>query len=391
MTSQLVTDTQQHITELLERGLTSDHLYHNLEHTLMAKAGVLDLGEKYQLSDTELEILAVSALFHDTGFIKTYDGHEDESIKLAKAFLKEKDYPIENIEKVEQCIQATKMGVEPRTLLQKIMKDADFNPIGKLTYQQKGDNLRHEWEVFKNIKLTDEEWLEQNYDFWSGHKFYTGEAINVFGKTKDKHLKKLSKAVGKLKKTNSGKTETPVEPSILGTKSSQMMFKTTLRNHIDLTSIADNKANMMLSISALIITITMPLLAGNIKENKFLLFPIALLMVTCILVIIFATLATRPVKTPGVTDLSKISEKKTNLFFYGNFYKMNLEDYKKGIREVAADDDILDNSVVIDLFFLGKALGKKFDLLHRSYSIFMIGMTLTVLAFAAAVFFSHSH
>lgn len=388
MGSQLVKDAQTYVSGILESGLTSDHLYHDLEHTLSAKVAAVTLAEKYHLSEAETEILALGALFHDTGFTKTYDGHEDVSIEIVKTFLNDKKFPPEKTEQVAGIIEVTKMGVEPKNLLQKIMKDADFNVLGEQTYQTKGERLRHEWEVFQKKTLTDEEWLEENYKFWLGHKFYTGEAQVMFGKAKKNHLKKLTKTVEKLKKKKKGVGNAEFQSILEGNRSAQMMFKTTLRNHIDLTAIADNKSNMMLSISALIITIAMPLLAGNLQDNKYLLIPVALLMITCILAIIFATLATRPVKTPGTTDLSRIPKGETNLFFYGNFYKMSLDDYKKGIREVSGNDDILDNSVVMDLFFLGKALGRKFQLLRYCYSSFMIGMTLTVIAFALALFFA---
>ena len=350
---------------------------------MTAKEAVLVLARKYHLSKKESEILALAALFHDTGFTQTYDGHEEVSIELAKSFLSEKEYPSNSIEKVVNCIEATKMSVQPENLLQKIIKDADFNTFGDLSYQQKGDALRHEWEVFKNLKMTDEEWMMNNFQFWSNHQFYTGEAKLLFGKAKKKNLKKIATTVEKLKRTQ-GSTIISVQSILEGNRSAQMMFKTTLRNHIDLTAIADNKANMMLSISALIITIAMPLLAGNLQGSPFLLWPTACLMVTSTLSIIFATLATRPVKTPGTTDLAKIPKGETNLFFYGNFYKMSLDDYRSGIRTVSGDDNILDNSVVMDLFFLGKALGQKFHLLRLCYSVFMIGMTVTVIAFAVS-------
>ncbi len=385
MTSSIVNDAEKFVVQLLESGLTPDHRYHHLDHSLFAKEAVLQLGEKYHLEDSDMEALALAALFHDTGFIKTFEGHEEVSIEIATEFLKERNYPTEQLEKVVSCIDTTKMGVVPLTLLQKIMKDGDFNDFGEETYEDKAINLRHEWEVFKGVKMTDEEWLENNWAFWSNHKFYTGEAQVMFGKAKRQNLKKLQKTVEKQSKKKKKELTISEGSSILsGNRTAQMIFKTTLRNHIDLTAIADNKANMMLSISALIITITMPMLAGNIKGNTYLLVPISVLLVTCLLSIIFATLATRPVQTSGITDLSKIQEGKTNLFFYGNFYKMGLEEYKDGIREVSASDDILDNSVVMDLYFLGKALGQKFHLLRLCYSVFMIGMTLTVLAFAVS-------
>ncbi|RMG87529.1 MAG: HD domain-containing protein [Bacteroidetes bacterium] len=383
MTNQIIWEAETFVTELFRKELTEDHVYHDLEHTLTAKKAVVVLGHKYQLPEEEIELLALAALFHDTGFTKVYDGHEEESKKIARHFLEEKGYPVEKIERVLDCIEATKMDVEPQTLLQKIMKDADFNTFGIHSYARKSEHLRHEWAVFRGLEMDEEAWLKNNIQFWKGHRFYTGEAEVLFGKAKKKNLKKLGRKYEKKKKKQK-KEGKHVQSILEGNRSAQMIFKTTLRNHIDLTSIADSKANMMLSISALVITIAMPMLAGNLKGNTFLLTPMTILMITCIGTIIFATLSTRPVKTPGRTDLSKIPEGETNLFFYGNFYKMSLEEYKKGIRAVSSNDDFLDNSVVIDLFYLGKALGKKFQLLRVCYAVFMVGMTLTVLSFAIA-------
>ena len=165
-----------------------------------------------------------------------------------------------------------------------------------------------------------------------------------------------------------------------------MMFKTALRNHIDLTSIADNKANMMLSINALIITISMPLVASNIDDYQYLAFPTGLLLLTCLLTIIYATLATRPIESKGLTSITSLDEKSSNLFFYGNFFKMPFEDYKKGIKIVIKDDNKLDDSIMSDLYYLGKALGAKFQLLRKCYNVFAIGITLTVIAFVLSFY-----
>lgn len=186
----------------------------------------------------------------------------------------------------------------------------------------------------------------------------------------------------KKKKKKKKKKEDVHSNSINDNKSAQMIFKTALRNHIDLTSIADNKANIMLSINALIITIAMPLLANYAGDNPKLIVPSVVLLTTCVASIIFATLATRPIKNRGFTNIEEISSGPTNLFFYGNFYKMKFNDYLKGVQEVMQEDERIDVSIISDLFYLGKALGQKFNLLRTCYSIFMVGITLSVIIFA---------
>lgn len=386
MKSQIVKHAKKYVEDLLEKGLTTDHIYHDLPHTLSVRDASQELGKRYRLEDEELELLELATLFHDTGFTKVYSGHEEVSKEIAANFLRQENYPEERIAKVKDLIEVTKITVEPQTLIQKIMKDSDFNTNGS-TYLEKADALRHEWEVFCNIKMTDPEWTKNNQEFWLGHQFYTGEAQALYGEEKRQTLKKIKKELKKHaaepETTNDKDSEENLLTfSINKSKSTQMMFKTTLRNQIDLTNIADNKANIMLSINSLLITFGMPLLAAQLETLPHLIWPGTTLLLTCILSIVFATLATRPVKMEGHTDLSKIKQGNTNLFFFGNFFKMTRNDYIKGLTQVTQNEDILDITIVNDLFFLGRALGQKYHRLRITYSIFMIGMVVTVLVFA---------
>ena len=174
-------------------------------------------------------------------------------------------------------------------------------------------------------------------------------------------------------------------------KSAQVMFKTSLRNHIDLTNIADNKANIMLSINAIIITIALPLLSSNAPDHPELIVPASFLLVTSMVSIIYGTLVTRPIKMNGFTQKESIKKGKSNLFFFGNFYNMSIEDYQEGVREIVNDEILMDQTIMTDLYYLGQALGKKYELLRKCYTVFMIGITLTVISFAITYFFTHPH
>ena len=377
---------EQYVKELLKNGLTSDHRYHDLPHTLSVRDTALTLGKTYQLDKTQLELLELAALFHDTGFTKQYDLHEDFSQEIATTFLDQNDFPKEKTERVLSLIHATKLGVRPETLEEKILKDADFNTID-YTYEEKSRALRHEWEVFKDIKMSEEEWLENNIAFWGSHEFFTGEAQALFGEAKRKTLKKFKKQMESNEKKGSKKNRDELDFSLNSSKSAQMMFKTTLRNQIDLTNIADNKANIMLSINSALITVGITLLAGQLETTPYLIYPFSVLMLTCILSIVFATLATRPAKMAGKTDLNNIDKGNTNLFFFGNFFRMPQNEYREGLKKVVENDQLLDKTIVNDMYFLGLSLGRKYSRLHTTYSVFMIGMVVTVIVYAFAYTF----
>ncbi len=375
--SEIVNKAEQHVTRLLNEKLTPDHLYHNLPHTLSVRSAALAIGQEMQLNKEQLEILELAALFHDTGFTNTYEGHELESRNIAIGFLNWQDYPEASKEKVLSCIDATLPAHQPNSVLEEVIRDADLVNLASDNYPIGLSALRHEWRVFLNKSFSDTEWFEMNTKFLKSHTYHTQAAEALYGEKKKENQKYLKKTAKKERKLD----EKQVKSSLQGSKSVQMMFKTALRNHIDLSTLADNKANIMLSVNALIITVAMPMAVSYILEQPKLIYPVMSLLLTCLLSMIFATLATRPIKMTGETTLEKVKSQESNLFFFGNFYKMKYPEYKKGMSEVISDEEMLEDTIQRDLFFLGKSLGNKYYQLRVCYNIFMVGIIISVILF----------
>lgn len=375
--SSIVAQAREHVKKLLTEQLTEDHLYHNLAHTLAVQTACLKLGEKAGLTPEELEILQLAALFHDTGHTEKYTGHEDVSHRLARYWLEAHNYPADRMERVLSCIDVTFMANRPTNELQKIIRDADLINLGSDGYLVHLQGLRHEWEVFLGQQFSDADWYKMNYKFLKGQQFYTEYAQDMYGPKLVQNIDSLKKMAKAAKKSAQAGAKGRLE----GNKSGQMMFKTALRNHIDLSTLADNKANIMLSVNALIITLIVPLAAGRLKESPWLLWPALLLLISCLSSMIFATLATRPIRMRGVTASEDIEAGKSNLFFFGNFYNMPFQQYKKGVQQILEEDEFLEDSITRDLYFLGKSLGTKYRQLRICYTIFMIGIFLVVLSF----------
>jgi hypothetical protein len=259
-------------------------------------------------------------------------------------------------------------------VLEKIIRDADLANLGSLGYPQVLEALRHEWKVFLGQTYSDAIWYELNYDFVRKHRYFTMPGEELYESTRmvnEKYLRKMAKERGKKKKEEEG--------AIQGSRSAQMMFKTALRNHLDLSNLADNKANIILSVNALILTIAGPLAFSYIKDNLLLLIPLAMLLATCLTSMVFATLATRPIKMSGYTSPEQVATGKSNLFFFGNFYAMPLEEYTQGISSVVADGSKLESSIQRDLYFLGRSLGRKYRRLRDCYTVFMYGIIASVI------------
>lgn len=197
-------------------------------------------------------------------------------------------------------------------------------------------------------------------------------------------VEKLEEKVTKLKKK--AKEAKELKP----TRGIETMFRTTSKNHMELSAIADNKANIMISINSIILSVLVSVLIRKLEEYPHMTIPAVLLTLVCLTTIVFAVLATRPNVTSGKFKHEDIINKKANLLFFGNFHRMKLEDYKWGMTEMLKDADYLYGSMIKDIYFLGAVLGKKYRLLRFSYTIFMFGFVLSILGFIIAELFFKS-
>lgn len=350
-----------------------ENKYHNWNHTLRVYNSVKELvKEDDELSDQEILNLQLAALFHDTGYCKKPENHERISADIAVKFLESKGIDSTQVDQIKRLILATDPTHIAVDELEKLIQDADMSGLASRDYRAISESLRLELNNTGKGEIYELDWALKNIKFLKEHRYKSQAGIKLYEKAKQKNLKRLKK------KTKAMKEDLKVQ-TIASSKSAQTQLKTALRNHIDLSAIADNKANMMLSINAMILTIGLPLLISVVSQYPQLKYSIALLSLVCIASMIFATLATRPINMKGMTSLKDIPLKKSNLFFFGNFYKMPFDDFEKGIKDVIADNDLLDNSITRDLFFLGKSLGTKYDQLRLCYNIFMYGLASTVL------------
>lgn len=162
------------------------------------------------------------------------------------------------------------------------------------------------------------------------------------------------------------------------------MFRTTSKSHLELSAMADNKANILLSISAILISLILSTLASKIDTNPKLLIPTIIILIVALITVIYATIATIPNVTSSDFKREDIERKKGNLLFFGNFSKMSLDDYEYGVKFLMKDRDYLYSSMIRDIYFLGKVLDKKYRNLKIAYNVFMYGLVISTIAFVVS-------
>ena len=146
---------------------------------------------------------------------------------------------------------------------------------------------------------------------------------------------------------------------------------------------ADTKANILLSVSAIMMSIALSTLFPKLEKagNAYLIYPTLIFILTSVITMVISILSTRPKVTSGVFTKMDVTKKKVNLLFFGNFHKMKLEDFENGMDAMMNDRDYLYKSLMKDLYFLGIVLNKKYKLLRVAYTVFMIGIIVTVFSF----------
>lgn len=402
-TNHILEAAETYVEQHFKERIPEEYVYHDLLHTRYVVEAAVEIAEGYELNEREQEIIQLAAWFHDSGYDKGGKDHEIRGSEYATAFLESQQYPEEDIKKVANCILATKWPQYPETLLEEIVCDADLSHLGNAWYWDRCGKVRQELHLVHGKILSEQEWVDSELQFITNHHYHTEVARELFDKRKEKHIKQLLKqklrlnptastgAEGKREKKKKKKKDTALSADSamelkqlnLG-RGVETMFRTTYRTHVNLSSIADNKANIMLSINAIIISIVVANLVPKFDGLPKLIAPTILLLSVCLVALVFAILATRPKVTEGKFSREDIEQKKANLLFFGNFYDMDIEDFHWGMTEMIKDSDFLYSSMTRDLYYLGIVLAKKYRYLAICYSVFMYGLILSVIVFALA-------
>lgn len=379
------------VFNLLKDNLSISYTYHNFNHTQKVVTAAKNLILNEGIKDEQAEIILVAAWLHDTGYTKGFAKHEEQSVLIARDFLKKNDKNEDYIEKVSALIKTTEVNETPQTIAEKIIKDADYSHFASTDYMAIGELLREEWKLTQDKTYTDLEWASENRRILvQCHHYFTDFAKENWQAAKDKNIFLLQKEIQKLTKdkpsTKSDIKKKKLEKLERPERGVDTMFRVTLSNHTRLSDIADSKANILLSVNAIIISIALSTLIPKLDSpgNAHLIIPTFVLLLFSVISIIFAIMSTRPKVTSGTFTRKDIEDKKVNLLFFGNFHKMPIDEYLWAVNELMKDRDYLYNSMIRDLYYLGLVLDRKYKLLRITYMIFMIGIICSVFAFVWA-------
>jgi len=188
-------EAREFIIKKLVEELDPDLTYHNIDHTLDVLNAASDLAELEDISQHERRLLETAALFHDSGMLKTYIGHEEASVEIVHEYLPRFGYEKKDIETISDMIITTKLPQSASSFLEKIICDADLDYLGREDFFMIAHRLRYEWNILNIRRTTLREWYELQIMFLENHSFFTASAIKARNEKKADNLKQVKELV----------------------------------------------------------------------------------------------------------------------------------------------------------------------------------------------------
>jgi len=399
---EILDDVKTHVEHLFQSGSNEQLVYHNLQHTEHVIKHAVEIANFYKLSDRDFFIVQCACWFHDVGYLEGLEQHENKGAETAAKFLRSLNVDEGSIQEVQGCILATKMPQSPKTLLQQIVCDADLYHLGSEDFKERNKLMRKETIAVCNKEIDKNIWRLGTLQLLESHHYHTQYCIDKLTARKKENMRMLKtqlqesfqpvvpentptntmedKSAAKEKKKKDDKDSRPE-------KGIETMFRITSNNHQRLSDMADNKAHIMISINSIILSVVLSVLLRKLEDNEHLILPTVTLLLICLVTMVFSILATRPTVPPGRFTPEEVLEKKPNLLFFGNFYRMSLHDYNAAMEKMMDNRDYLYGSLIKDIYSQGIVLGRKYRLLRIAYNVFMFGIIVSVLGFILAVAF----
>ncbi|WP_205508456.1 Pycsar system effector family protein [Longitalea arenae] len=391
----LLIDAESYVKELFKQHHNANLVFHNLEHTEKVVERVYEIASHYKIPDKELLELTLAAWFHDTGHLMTDPAdHEEKSVAVMEAFMRNKANDEELISKIAALIRMTRFPPAPQTLQEMIICDADTYHFGLPDFKQTNKAMKKEL-VLRNMNTMVLDWEKNSLELLEKHQFYTTYCIGLLQKGKDKNIKRLNKKINKTEGLNVSETllvpgredaeAAAKRKNSLVSRGIQTMLRLTSENHVELSNMADGKASILISVNAIIISVILSVLVRRIEVDTHLTLPTFIFLASSLATIIIAIMATRPKVSQGNFSREDILNKSTNLLFFGNFYKTKVNEYQWAMNTMMRDPDYLYSSLIMDIHQLGVVLARKYKLIRLAYTVFMIGLFISVIAFMIAI------
>lgn len=365
------------------------YVYHDLRGRKNYVKDCLKLAHAAQLEGEAIFLLELAALFKDIGRGIEGKSLEEVSCSVTQKFSASIELNPQLVASLVSLLKEEKQEEEKLKIMSHILRDAEWAFWGKKSFNRKATLLYLEKKNLSEEPIQERIWYKELLDKMTRHRFLTPWANEKYAKRKNKNLLKLKSKIKKLKKQHkrfrSGKD--------FG-RGIDTAYRIALKNHTDLSRIADGKANMIISINTLLLSILITALTAalsieSLSENLSLknYLPILVLLLSSLTATAFAVYSAVP-KINSLETFNPEDLEKKNMLFFGNFLAMGKQDFVTHLRKLRTDQGKLYDNLSRDLYGLGAVLERKYYLLGISYRVFMAGLLLSFFSFLILILFT---
>ena len=397
-----------YVTQTITTEFSDKLVYHDIEHVHTVIQGIKEIAKAEKLNEEEQEVAIIAGWLSTIGFknLETWGEIKEPmelfsrcyscSLGLAMAFLKSINYPPEKIEIVSQLMADAAPHIVPQTKVGKVIADALGIELATKKGKKRLELRYQELLLTDSLKVGRSGFYDALLDYLYEHKYYTKYGIKELDPKKDELIKRVEKDKKELEKNESHaiKKELKISDkelkklkktinSVKGRdeRGIQTMFRTTSRNHYTLTQMVDRKANIMISVNAIILSLIISRVIGQIETFCIHNAPILIVLFASVASIVFAIIAITPGKSHGEFTEQEIRNKQGNLLYFGNYYNMTFRDYNWGMLQMLNDSDYLYTSLIRDQYYVGQILSKKYKNIRISLAVFGFGLVVGVVMF----------
>jgi len=353
------------------------------------------------LEEIETQNAVIAGWFYYTGKCKEYEEFVPQSQSIAKSILSIQGFNETVIKEIIDLLACGAKDEDQLTLTEKVFLDGINTFLSKSSFQKNHKKWHKErnnytapinelnWTEFCHRKLTIQKFytdhaIRKNSDGLEVNTEWFGKKIKSLSKKRDRTLEKdLQVDEGELKELKKKLQKIVHRPE----RGVETFFRVSSKNLYTRARIADNKANIMISINALVLSIVLGTFYSKMEEDPHLIYAVITLLFTNLISIGYSILATRPTISKKKFTKEDIKSQSATLMTFDDFQSMSRDDFEWGISQITSNADYLYLNITRDIYNLGMKLSKKYKYLHRSYTVFFVGLTLAITLFIACHLF----
>lgn len=395
---ELINTAETFVIKYIHKHDDSRLLYHNLGLTKNIVAVANEIAEHYSLEEKERFVVATAAWFLNIGYYKDVLHPAMAGAEIAEGFLNKARIGNDTIESVRNCMLLSVPANSADTLPGDIIKDAKSFYLGDENFPAYNKLKRKESERINSISIDKDDWKRCTVQMMANHQYYTEFAQSKFNNIKAHNFEKLKKKISMESSITDASSSIAVNGTIVAERKEkgsdskvnsadrtvETMFRTTSANSQRLSSQADSKAHIMISVNTIIVSLLLGIVVRKIDDYRNLIAPVIIFLLVNLISIIFAILATRPNIRKGKFSDREYRENKVNLLFFDNFISLAFDEYAEMMLQIMSSKQELYIAMLRNLYEQGLVLSKKYRMLKVSYNVFMVGIVLSVITFFIA-------